>query len=133
MSAAAGRRKAWRKPGLPVARLLRKSARGARAEAAKSRIHIANQQVGQQNLACMRAFCIICALDNAFPSKDFSMTDHAGINRGRRTLVIASACAGGAATVAAAVPFAASMLPSDRAKAMGAPVEADISQLAPGE
>jgi ubiquinol-cytochrome c reductase iron-sulfur subunit len=61
------------------------------------------------------------------------MTDHAGINRGRRTLVIASACAGSAAAVASAVPFAASMLPSDRAKALGAPVEADISQLAPGE
>ena len=61
------------------------------------------------------------------------MTDHAGINRGRRTLVIASACAGSAAAVASAVPFAASMLPSDRAKALGAPVEADVSQLAPGE
>jgi ubiquinol-cytochrome c reductase iron-sulfur subunit len=61
------------------------------------------------------------------------MKDNAGINRGRRTLVIASACAGGAAAVGSAVPFAASMLPSDRAKALGAPVEADISQLAPGE
>jgi len=61
------------------------------------------------------------------------MKDNAGINRGRRTLVIASACAGGAAAVGTAVPFAASMLPSDRAKALGAPVEADISQLAPGE
>lgn len=61
------------------------------------------------------------------------MSDNAGINRGRRTLVIASACAGGAAAVATAVPFAASMLPSDRAKALGAPVEADISQLAPGD
>ena len=61
------------------------------------------------------------------------MSDKAEVSRGRRTLVIASACAGGAAAVAAAVPFAASMLPSDRAKALGAPVEADISQLAPGE
>jgi len=61
------------------------------------------------------------------------MKDNAEFNRGRRTLVIASACAGGAAAVATAVPFAASMLPSDRAKALGAPVEADISQLAPGE
>jgi ubiquinol-cytochrome c reductase iron-sulfur subunit len=61
------------------------------------------------------------------------MSDNAEVSRGRRTLVIASACAGGAAAVAAAVPFAASMLPSDRAKALGAPVEADIGQLAPGE
>jgi ubiquinol-cytochrome c reductase iron-sulfur subunit len=55
------------------------------------------------------------------------------VNRGRRNLVIASACAGSAAVVATAVPIAASMFPSERAKALGAPVEADIGQLAPGE
>jgi ubiquinol-cytochrome c reductase iron-sulfur subunit len=71
--------------------------------------------------------------DDVSSRKDFSMSDNAEVNRGRRTLVIASACAGGAAAVATAVPFAASMLPSDRAKALGAPVEADIGQLAPGE
>ena len=48
-------------------------------------------------------------------------------------LVAASTVAGGLATVAAGVPFVASMLPSERAKAAGAPVEADISKLAPGE
>jgi ubiquinol-cytochrome c reductase iron-sulfur subunit len=72
-------------------------------------------------------------LDDVSSRKDFSMSDNAEVNRGRRTLVIAGACAGGAAAVAAAVPLAASMLPSDRAKALGAPVEADIGQLAPGE
>src|SRR2546427_7053739 len=51
------------------------------------------------------------------------MSDRSGVNRGRRSLVIASACAGGAAAVATAVPFAASMLPSERAEALGAPVE----------
>jgi len=61
------------------------------------------------------------------------MSDTPKINRGRRNIVVLSACAGGAATVAAAVPFAASMLPSERAKALGAPVEADIGELAPGE
>jgi len=61
------------------------------------------------------------------------MSDHQNINRGRRNIVIASACAGGAAAVATAVPFAKSMLPSERAKALGAPVEADIGLLAPGE
>src|SRR5690349_1924982 len=61
------------------------------------------------------------------------MNDKAGINRGRRTLVLAGACAGGVAAAASAVPLVASMLPSDRAMALGAPVEADISQLAPGE
>ena len=51
----------------------------------------------------------------------------------RRFLVVATGAAGGVATVAAAVPFVASMLPSERAKAAGAPVEADIGNLAPGE
>jgi len=51
----------------------------------------------------------------------------------RRFLVVATGAAGGVATVAAAVPFVASMLPSERAKAAGAPVEADIGNIAPGE
>jgi len=51
----------------------------------------------------------------------------------RRFLVAATSVAGGIAGAAAAVPFVASMLPSERAKAAGAPVEADISTLAPGE
>ena len=51
----------------------------------------------------------------------------------RRFLLTATSVAGGVATVAAAVPFVASMLPSERARAAGAPVEADISMLAPGE
>lgn len=51
----------------------------------------------------------------------------------RRRLVVVTATAGGMAGVAAVVPFVASMLPSERAKSAGAPVEADISKLAPGE
>jgi ubiquinol-cytochrome c reductase iron-sulfur subunit len=51
----------------------------------------------------------------------------------RRMLLAATTAAGGLASVAAAVPFVASMLPSDRAKAAGAPVEVDIGKLAPGE
>jgi len=51
----------------------------------------------------------------------------------RRFLIAATGVAGGVAGVAAAVPFVASMLPSERAKAGGAPVEADIGNLAPGE
>ena len=51
----------------------------------------------------------------------------------RSMLVAASTVAGGVATAAAGVPFVWSMWPSERAKAAGAPVEADISQLAPGE
>ena len=51
----------------------------------------------------------------------------------RRFLVAATGVAGGLASAATAVPFVASMLPSERARAAGAPVEADISNLAPGE
>ncbi len=61
------------------------------------------------------------------------MSDSPEVNRGRRTIIVLTAAAGGAAAVAAAVPFAASLLPSERAKALGAPVEADVSQLSPGE
>jgi len=56
------------------------------------------------------------------------------LDRGkRRFLLAATGVAGGIAGVATAVPFAASMLPSERAKAAGAPVEADIGNLAPGD
>ena len=51
----------------------------------------------------------------------------------RRFLVAATTVAGGVAGVATAVPFVASMLPSERAKAAGAPVEVDVGQLGPGE
>ena len=55
------------------------------------------------------------------------------VDCGRRRLLVATATAGGVAGIAAVVPFVASMLPSERAKSAGAPVEADISKLAPGE
>jgi ubiquinol-cytochrome c reductase iron-sulfur subunit len=55
------------------------------------------------------------------------------VDKNRRNLVIATSVAGGAASIGAAIPFAASMFPSERAKAAGAPVEVDISAIAPGE
>ena len=51
----------------------------------------------------------------------------------RRFLLTATSVATGAAAAAASVPFVASMLPSERAKAAGAPVEVDISKLEPGQ
>lgn len=53
-------------------------------------------------------------------------------NGKRRFLVVATSVAGGAAAVAVAIPFVASMFPSARAKAAGAPVEVDISKVEPG-
>jgi ubiquinol-cytochrome c reductase iron-sulfur subunit len=55
------------------------------------------------------------------------------IDKGRRQLLTAATALTGAAGVAfAAAPFLASWKPSARAKALGAPVEIDISKLEPG-
>ena len=51
----------------------------------------------------------------------------------RRFLVAATSVAGGVATGAVAVPLVVSMLPSERAKAAGAPVEVDVGGLEPGQ
>ncbi|MDH3318538.1 MAG: ubiquinol-cytochrome c reductase iron-sulfur subunit [Betaproteobacteria bacterium] len=61
------------------------------------------------------------------------MSDKQKVDKTRRTLVVATSMLGGAASVGAAVPFVGSMLPSERAKAAGAPVEVDILAIAPGE
>jgi ubiquinol-cytochrome c reductase iron-sulfur subunit len=51
----------------------------------------------------------------------------------RRQLMIATSVAGAAAGAGIAIPLLSSMAPSERARAAGAPVEVDISKLAPGE
>lgn len=51
----------------------------------------------------------------------------------RRRLLVVTSAAGGAATLGVAVPFVSSMLPSEKARAAGAPIEVDISKLQPGE
>jgi ubiquinol-cytochrome c reductase iron-sulfur subunit len=55
------------------------------------------------------------------------------VDGGRRTWLIATSVAGGFGGVAAVIPFAGSLAPSEKAKAAGAPVEVDISDLKPGE
>ena len=54
------------------------------------------------------------------------------MNSRRRFLIAATSIAGGIAGVAVATPFMMSMMPSERAKAAGAPVEVDISKVEPG-
>ena len=61
------------------------------------------------------------------------MNDNQKVDRTRRKLVVATSVAGGAASLGAAIPFVASMMPSERTKAAGAPIEVDISSMAPGE
>lgn len=51
----------------------------------------------------------------------------------RKLLVAATGIVGGAGGAAASIPFVASMMPSERARAGGAPVAADFAKLGPGE
>jgi ubiquinol-cytochrome c reductase iron-sulfur subunit len=55
------------------------------------------------------------------------------VDGSRRTWLIATSVAGGFGGVAAVIPFANSLAPSEKAKAGGAPVEVDISDLKPGD
>ena len=55
------------------------------------------------------------------------------VDQGRRTWVAIACGAGAVGGVATAVPFVASFQPSERARAAGAAVEVDISDLKPGE
>lgn len=61
------------------------------------------------------------------------MNEQEKVDKTRRNLVVATSVVGGAASVGAAVPFVASMWPSERARAAGAPVEVDVSRIPPGE
>jgi len=55
------------------------------------------------------------------------------VDGSRRTWLIATSVAGGVGGVATVVPFVGSLAPSEKAKAAGAPVQADIAGLKPGE
>lgn len=54
-------------------------------------------------------------------------------NERRRFLIATTAGVGAVGAVGAALPFVLSFQPSERAKAIGAPVEVDISKLEPGQ
>jgi len=57
-----------------------------------------------------------------------------GVDTGRRRfLTLTTAVVGGAGVAGAAVPFLASWMPSERAKALGAPVTIDISKVELGQ
>jgi ubiquinol-cytochrome c reductase iron-sulfur subunit len=60
------------------------------------------------------------------------MADSNVDRRKRRFLLAATSVAGGVAGVTVALPFVASMNPSARARAAGAPVEVDLSKVEPG-
>ncbi len=59
------------------------------------------------------------------------MSEDSGLSR-RRFLAVATSVTGTVGAVAAVYPFLASWQPSARARALGAPVEVDISKLEDG-
>ena len=61
------------------------------------------------------------------------MSNQGKMDCGRRRLIVATAAVGGVGAVAVLVPFVSSLLPSERAKAAGAPVEVDIGKLESGQ
>ena len=61
------------------------------------------------------------------------LVDSRSFDASKRTWLIASSCAGAVGVGVAAVPFVSTFQPSERAKAAGAAVEVDVSDLKPGE
>ena len=61
------------------------------------------------------------------------MSNEKQVDSGRRGLLVATCAAGGVAGLATAGAFVSTFQPSERAKAAGAPVEVDISDLGVGE
>ncbi|MBI1890168.1 MAG: ubiquinol-cytochrome c reductase iron-sulfur subunit [Burkholderiales bacterium] len=61
------------------------------------------------------------------------MSNEKQVDCGRRGLLVATCAAGGVAGLATGVAFVSTFQPSERAKAAGAPVEVDISDLKPGQ
>ncbi|MDP2693354.1 MAG: ubiquinol-cytochrome c reductase iron-sulfur subunit [Gallionella sp.] len=60
-----------------------------------------------------------------------NMTENVNLSK-RRLLIAATTAAGGVAAAGAGTPFVLSLMPSERAKAAGAPVEVDVSAIQPG-
>ena len=70
---------------------------------------------------------------NSASHEAISFSAPSKVNQEKRNFLIAATAGVGALGAAAvAVPFVGSMLPSERAKAAGAPVEVDVSKIAPG-
>jgi ubiquinol-cytochrome c reductase iron-sulfur subunit len=64
---------------------------------------------------------------------DTNNTDASHTDPSRRRLLTTTVALGGVGVVATATPFVASMMPSEAAKAAGAPVELDLTRVAPGK
>ena len=61
------------------------------------------------------------------------MSNEQPVDSGRRGAIVTTSLVGGIGGLCTALPFALTFQPSEKAKAAGAPVEVDISQLKDGE
>jgi len=61
------------------------------------------------------------------------MSNEQSVDKDRRNAIVATSVVGGIGAVCTAWPFVNTFAPSEKAKAAGAPVEVDISQLKDGE
>ncbi len=68
-----------------------------------------------------------------FDASEDAMTNSLPADPARRFWVTATSVVGGAGLVATAVPFVASLSPSEKARASGAPVEFGLQSLQPGD
>jgi ubiquinol-cytochrome c reductase iron-sulfur subunit len=66
-------------------------------------------------------------------SSSVSFTPPSSLDPSRRYALLATGTAGALGGAACLIPFVSTFQPSERAKAAGAPVEADIAGMAPGE
>jgi len=72
-------------------------------------------------------------MSESHSSTDAQATDQASSQTRRKFLTAATSAVGAAGVVGVATPFLGSWNPSEKAKAAGAPVKADISKLEPGQ
>lgn len=63
----------------------------------------------------------------------YASPNESAMEPNRRRLVVATTALGGMAVAGAAILLVASMAPSERARSAGAPLEADVSKLEPGQ
>jgi len=88
----------------------------------------------RKNYGVARGFLYNFTCQECLSHQGFSMSDQSEVNRRRRSLVHSERLRGWRIrSRPRPSPSPLSMLPSERAEALGAPVEADIGQLNPGE
>jgi ubiquinol-cytochrome c reductase iron-sulfur subunit len=69
----------------------------------------------------------------ADPSSSASFAPPSSLDPSRRNAIAVTGAVGAVGAAACAIPFVSTFQPSERAKAAGAPVEADIAGMLPGE